>query len=250
MSAEENNKDIKEAETTDESSDKNNAPGSENGAEDGKSAVNNGDSVNKDKADDEKVPVEAEVKDGNGDVAGVDVSTLTEDEVKEAVKKAKEYDELLDKLKRTQAEYANFQKRKIKEAESIRQYAVQDVVVALTNVADNFSRAIFSTKESKDFDKLLEGIHMVEGELKKLLERCGVKEIETEGKPFDPALHEAVMEEENDSHPHHTVTMELQKGFVLHDRVIRPAKVKVSKKSANATPEEDKKEEEPKTEEK
>ena len=155
---------------------------------------------------------------------------LTKDEIDILIKKSSERDEFLDKLQRTRAEYLNFQKRKNKEIGDIRRYAVQDFATALTSVLDNFNLAIQFTKESKDFAKLLEGIELVEGQLYKTLEEHGVKPIETVGKPFDPLVHEAVIEEEDDSKPHHTVIMELQKGFLLHDRVIRPAKVKVSKK--------------------
>lgn len=155
---------------------------------------------------------------------------LTKDEIKEIIKKSLERDEFLDKLQRTRAEYLNFQKRKNKEIEEIRRFAIQDMVIALTSVLNNFSRAIQSVKESNDFNKLLEGIRLVEDQFYKTLEGYGVKPIETVGKPFDPMMHEAVIEEEDNNHPHHTVIMELQKGFLLHDRVIRPAKVKVSKR--------------------
>ncbi|MGR3320099.1 MAG: nucleotide exchange factor GrpE [Candidatus Anammoxibacter sp.] len=158
---------------------------------------------------------------------------LTKEELKEVIKKSSERDDLLDKLQRLKAEYANFQKRKSKEISEIRRYAIQNFVIALTSVLDNFARAVQSTEGSNDFNKLLEGIQLVESQFYKTLEDHDVKPIETVGKPFDPVMHEAVIEEEDDNQPHHTVIMELQKGFLLHDRIIRPAKVKVSKKSAD-----------------
>ena len=159
-----------------------------------------------------------------------DEPELTKEEISELKKKAEESDEIVDKLQRVRAEYLNFQKRKNKEVGDIRRFAVQGFAIALTDVLDNFSRAISSTKDAKDFDKLLEGIQLVEGQFYKTLEDYNVKPIETVGKAFDPVMHEAVIEEADDSYPHHTVIMELQKGFMLFDRVIRPAKVKVSKK--------------------
>ncbi len=178
--------------------------------------------------------VETEVLEEDGEnreeIVEDDEPELTKDEIRELKKKAEESDELLDKLQRVRAEYLNFQKRKNKETQDIRRFAIQGFAIALTDVLDNFSRAISSTKEAKDFDKLLEGIQLVEGQFYKTLEDYNVKPIETVGKPFDPVMHEAVIEEADDNHPHHTVIMELQKGFMLFDRVIRPAKVKVSKK--------------------
>jgi len=178
--------------------------------------------------------VETEVLEDDGEncekIVEDDEPELTKDEIRELKKKAEESDELLDKLQRVRAEYLNFQKRKNKETQDIRRFAIQGFAIALTDVLDNFSRAISSTKDAKDFDKLLEGIQLVEGQFYKTLEDYNVKPIETVGKPFDPVMHEAVLEEADDNHPHHTVIMELQKGFMLFDRVIRPAKVKVSKK--------------------
>ena len=156
---------------------------------------------------------------------------LTKEELNEIKKKSLERDDLLDKLQRLKAEYSNFQKRKSKEIGEIRRFAIQNFVIDITSVLDNFARAIQSTDGANDFDKLLEGIQLVENQFYKTFEDYGVKPVETVGKPFDPVMHEAVIEEEDDNQPHHTVIMELQKGFLLHDRVIRPAKVKVSKRN-------------------
>lgn len=161
----------------------------------------------------------------------VDEPELSREEIAELIKKSMERDEYLDKLQRTRAEYSNFQKRKNKETQDLVRYASQGLIVEFTSILDNFDRAISSSQESKDFDKLFEGIQLVENQFYKTLEKNGVKPIETEGKPFDPVMHEALIEEENNDKPHHTVLMELQKGYLLHDRVIRPAKVKVSKRT-------------------
>lgn len=161
------------------------------------------------------------------------VKRLTKEEIEEIIKKSLERDELLDKLQRTRAEYSNFQKRMIKEIETAKRFAIQGLVMELTSILGNFTRAILFSKESKNFEKLLEGIQLVEGQFFKTLEDYGVKAIETVGKPFDPVMHEAIMEEEDNSQPHHTVIMELERGFLLNDRVAMPAKVKVSKNTEN-----------------
>ncbi len=84
---------------------------------------------------------------------------------------------------------------------------------------------------SKDIDKFVDGFKLIEEQLFKVLGKYGVEPIETVGKPFDPNLHEAVMEEENNEMPHHTIIDEFQRGFLLKERIIRPSKVKVSKRT-------------------
>ncbi len=158
---------------------------------------------------------------------------LTKGEVDELRKKAEESDSFLDKLLRTRAELLNYQKRMRKEHEATAQYAIQDLILDLLPEFDNFERAAKLAESSKDIDKFVEGVKLIEDQLLKVLEKHGVKAIETVGKPFDPNLHEAVAEEENNEHSHHTVIEELQRGFLLKGRVIRPSKVKVSKRTIN-----------------
>ena len=154
-----------------------------------------------------------------------------EEEIAALKKKAEERDSFLDQLLRTRAEFMNYQKRVRKENESTAQYAIQDLILDLFPELDNFDRALKLADSSKDFDKFVEGIKLIEEQLFKVLGKCGVEPIETEGKAFDPNLHEAVMEEENNEMPHHTIIDELQRGFLLKERVIRPSKVKVSKRT-------------------
>ena len=171
---------------------------------------------------------------------------LTRDEIVELKKKAEERDTYLDQLLRTKAEFMNYQKRMVKENESTSQFAVQSLILEFLPELDNFDRALKLADNSKDFDKFVEGIKLIEEQLFKVLGKYGVEPIETVGKAFDPNLHEAVMEEENNEMPHHTIIDEFQRGFLLKERVIRPSKVKVSKR----TIEEDReKEEEEKTDE-
>ncbi len=162
----------------------------------------------------------------------VDVpADLTKEEIVELMKKAAERDSYLDQLLRTKAEFMNYQKRVAKEHESTAQFAVQNLILDFLPELDNFDRALKLADNSKDFDKFVEGIKLIEEQLFKVLGKCGVEPIETEGKAFDPNLHEAVMEEENNEMPHHTIIDEFQRGFLLKERVIRPSKVKVSKRT-------------------
>lgn len=155
---------------------------------------------------------------------------LSKEEIADLRKKAEERDSFLDQLLRTRAEFQNYQKRVRKENESTAQYAIQGLILDLFPELDNFDRALKLADSSKDFDKFVEGIKLIEDQLFKVLAKYGVKSIETVGKAFDPNLHEAVMEEENNELPHHTIVDELQGGFLLKERVIRPSKVKVSKR--------------------
>ena len=154
---------------------------------------------------------------------------LTKEEIVGLKKKAEERDTYLDQLLRTKAEFMNYQKRMVKESESTAQFAVQSLILDFLPELDNFDRALKLADNSKDFDKFVEGIRLIEEQLFKVLGKYGVEPIETVGKAFDPNLHEAVMEEENNEIPHHTIIDEFQKGFLLKERVIRPSKVKVSR---------------------
>ncbi len=156
---------------------------------------------------------------------------LTKEEILEYKNKAAERDTYLDQLLRTKAEFMNYQKRMVKESESMSQFAVQNLILDFLPELDNFDRALKLADSSKDIDKFVEGIKLIEEQLFKVLGKYGVEPIETVGKPFDPNLHEAVMEEENNEMPHHTIIDEFQNGFLLKDRVIRPSKVRVSKRT-------------------
>ncbi len=193
--------------------------------------------VNEEKKQEPKVQVESEGEGKTGikeAESGIEEElVLKKSEVDELRKKAEESDSFLDKLLRTRAELLNYQKRMRKEHETSAQYAIQDLILDLLPEFDNFERATKLAENSKDIDKFVEGVKLIEDQLFKVLEKYGVKAIETLGKPFDPNLHEAVAEEENNEHSHHTVIEELQRGFLLKERVVRPSKVKVSKRTIN-----------------
>jgi molecular chaperone GrpE len=156
------------------------------------------------------------------DSGGNDLETLQ--------KRAAERGEFLNLLQRTRADYANYQKRVQKEIESTRRFACQPLVADLLPGLDNLERAL-SAAESNAANSagLLDGVRMVHQQLLDALGRHGVRTIEAVNRPFDPDFHEALMEQPDADKPAHTVIQELQKGYSLHDRVIRPAKVIVSK---------------------
>ena len=127
-------------------------------------------------------------------------------------KKAKEY---LDTLQRLQAEFENYQKRVSKEQINFMKYAKEELILKLLDVVDNFERA-----NVRD-----EGVKLIEKQFKNILKQEGVSEVEA--KTFDPNFHEAILTEECDK-KEGVVLEVLQKGYKLHDKVIRPTKVKVA----------------------
>ena len=140
----------------------------------------------------------------------------------------KEKDDLYDRILRLQAEYDNFKRRSQKEKEAERKYKAQDLVNDLLPVLDNFERAL-QVEQTEATSNLIEGISMVYRQLQDALTNNGVEVIVTEGKEFDPNLHHAVMQVEDENHESNHIVEELQKGYMLKDRVIRPSMVKVNK---------------------
>jgi molecular chaperone GrpE len=143
-------------------------------------------------------------------------------------KKAAERDEFLGLLQHTRADFANYQKRVQKEIDSARRFACQPLVADLLPGLDNLGRAVAAADASANAAGLLDGVRMVYQQLLDALARHGVSAIEATGKPFDPVFHEALMQQPSANHPPRTVIQELERGYSLHDRVIRPAKVIVS----------------------
>ncbi len=155
-------------------------------------------------------------------------------ELEEKNLKLQEKDELIkeyeDLLKRKQAEFENYRKRILKEGEENKRYATSELVLDIITIMDNFDRAVDAAKSTNDFDGLIKGIIMIEKQFKDLLEKkYGVKKIEAVGKEFDPTYHDAIMVEESEKYEEDTVVEDFLKGYIMHDRIIRPSKVKVAK---------------------
>ena len=149
-------------------------------------------------------------------------------ELKEEAEKAKEY---WDKILRLQADFDNMRKRLEREKQDFIKFANEGIILELLNVLDDLERTVgLAESQHQDLSSFLKGVEMILAHLYEMLKEYGVKPIEAEGKIFDPHLHEAMMQVENKEIPEHTVTEEMQKGYMLNDRVIRTSKVKVSKK--------------------
>ena len=135
-----------------------------------------------------------------------------------------------DRTLRLAAEFENFKKRRQREVDEFKKFANEMVFRQFLSVVDNLERAISAAEENSNESGLLEGVKLTHKEIFKLFDSFNVKLVEAENKVFDPNFHQAVTQEETDEFPENTVTKVLQKGYLLHDRLIRPAMVVVSKR--------------------
>jgi len=161
----------------------------------------------------------------------LDTVTLKEseyNELREAVEKTKD---IQDKLLRSQADFENMRKRLEREKQDFLKYANEGIILELLNVLDDLERVInLAEDKHEDLNAFLKGVEMILAHLYELLKTNGVKPVEAEGKIFDPHYHEALMQVENKDLAENTIVEVLQKGYLMYERVIRTAKVKVSKK--------------------
>lgn len=175
----------------------------------------------------QEIVEETEVKEeGEQEESAEAEAPVTEDDPVAALKQ--EVEENYNRYLRVQADFDNFRKRTRKEKEELLKYASQPLIEALLPAIDNLERALAAGQSAEHSDSLIKGVEMVVRQIQQTLEQEGLKAIEAEGKPFDPGFHQAVMQEESAEHEAGIVIQELQKGYVLKDRVIRPAMVKVS----------------------
>jgi len=148
--------------------------------------------------------------------------------------KEKEAEETYDRLLRLSAEFENYKKRSSREIEEFRKFANQSLIKEMLSVVDNLELAMNSTNSHKAIDKdLLQGLEMTHREILKVFEKFNVKPIDAKGQPFDPTFHEAVMQEETDDYAKNTVINEMQRGYMIHDRLLRPSMVVVAKPKNN-----------------
>ncbi len=136
--------------------------------------------------------------------------------------------DLNDRLLRLQADFDNYKRRMKKEKEMDFKYKSQELATEIIPVLDNFERALQTGADNENVASFVDGVEMVYQQLQQALEKVGVTEIEAEGKEFDPTIHQAVMQVEEDGYDSNQVIEVLQKGYQLKDRVIRPAMVKVN----------------------
>lgn len=147
---------------------------------------------------------------------------------KPVTSKVRKNDELENLLKRVQADFENYRKRTQKDQEDYTKYAKADLILQILPVLDNFRLAIIHLPKELEQNAWVTGVRHIETQLEQILQGEGVQEIETIGKQFDHKFHEAVEEVESEKPPGEIVE-EVTKGYLLLDKVIRHAKVKVAK---------------------
>ena len=137
----------------------------------------------------------------------------------------KERDALLDRLARLQAEFDNARKRSLREQQDFKEYALADALKSLLPIVDSFDRALASADGASEF---VNGVQLINRQFHDTLAKLGLQPIEAKGQPFDPNLHQAVQMVETDEVDDHHVIDELQRGYKLKDRLLRPAMVRVA----------------------
>ena len=155
----------------------------------------------------------------------------TSDNCDDKVKKLEaELEEWKNSYTRKLAEFQNFTKRKENEVAEMRKYASEGIIAKLLDNVDNLERAVDASKESQNFDSLIEGVNMILNNLKNLLTEEGVEEIEAAGKEYDPYEHKAMITENKEELDDNVVVQVFQKGYKMKGKVVRPAMVTVNKK--------------------
>lgn len=165
-----------------------------------------------------------------GEPAALEAGPERTRELQERIRQLEEENgDLKDRLLRSLADFENFRKRMFREREEAVKYANSSLLSDLIEIIDDFERAIQSAEVSQDFDSFRDGVTMIEKQLVSMLERnWGLQRFQSAGEEFDPEKHQAIALEAVSDHDKPVVLEDYQKGYRLHDRILRPAKVKVS----------------------
>ncbi|OAB30049.1 nucleotide exchange factor GrpE [Paenibacillus macquariensis subsp. defensor] len=137
-------------------------------------------------------------------------------------------DENQQRVLRTQADFDNYRKRTQKEKEEFAKYASTKLITELLPIVDNFDRAFSTVVEDNLNESFSKGMNMIYRQLEGVLQAEGLVPMDSVGQPFNPEFHQAIMQVESEEYPEGTVVEEIQKGYMLKDKVLRPAMVKVS----------------------
>jgi molecular chaperone GrpE len=146
------------------------------------------------------------------------------------LEKEKEAEENYEKYLRSIAELENHKKFAAKERADLIRYNNENIIRDILPILDSLDRALDLAGTSKDVNAFMDGVRMIQEQLLNRLEKYGVRKIEAAGREFDPNLHEALLQVESDKHEDNHVVTEFEKGYLLNDRLLKPAKVSVSKR--------------------
>jgi molecular chaperone GrpE len=174
----------------------------------------------------EPIPSEVEAEQADAVDAGASLEQQQDAQLAELKRQAEDnYNNFL----RTQADFDNFRRRSRQEKEEFAKYASMKLIEQMLPIIDNMERALAASKDNKDYDALVKGVEMTFRQLDQLLAEEGLKPVDAVGQPFDPEFHQAIAQVESDEHGEGVVVEQLQKGYLLKDKLLRPAMVKVSK---------------------
>lgn len=179
-------------------------------------------------AEDKNIGDVHEEQDSVDDSSADNAAKTADDEPEESSDDDERYGELNKKYMRLAAEFQNFRRRTEKEKSDIYQYANEKIALDIIEVMDNFERALNQGADCED-KKFVEGVEKIYKQLKTVLDKNKIEEIEAKDKEFDPNFHNAVMAEENPDYESGIVIDDMQKGYTLNGKVIRPSMVKVAK---------------------
>lgn len=143
--------------------------------------------------------------------------------------KEKEAAENYDRFLRASAEFDNYKKRVVRERIDLIKYGNESLIKDMLPIADSLDRALKHTVDTKDFDAFIKGLQLVQEQFLGCLKNHGVEGVETKGKDFDPNVHEAMLQVESEKYEENKIVEEFEKGYILNGRLLRPAKVSVSK---------------------
>ena len=183
------------------------------------------------KAQDASAEVDAEenAEAASGEISGEEAVESSQSAEEGSSEENPELLQLKDKYLRTLAEYENFRKRSEKEKTQMFELGAKSIIEALLPVVDNFERALSHVQEEEKDSPFVKGIEGIYKQIQKMFADCNIQEIEALGKKFDPALHNAVMTEEEGDAEEDTITQDLQKGYTYRGNVVRHSMVKVKK---------------------
>jgi len=164
------------------------------------------------------------------DIAAAVAEAVTANDSAEPVQSAlqAERDQFFESWKRVQAEFENYRRRSQREREQEAKYVALPVIRDLLPGLDNLRRSLEAANKSGKLEELTKGVEMTLKQIESILDKHEAKAIPGVGTPFDPNLHEAISQMPSADHPPMTVLMEVERGYLLHDRVVRPSKVIVS----------------------
>ena len=186
----------------------------------------------------EQAPIEPEVVEeetGAEEAAVEDQEAGDVDELKSELEATRsELEQQKEQYLRTRAEMDNFRRRMQREKEELGKFANESILREILPVIDNLERAVCHARENEaDSSSLLDGVEMTLSQFQKVLEKFNVTPVDAHGKPFDPACHEAMGQQESAECEPNTVVQVLQAGYMLNDRLLRPALVMVSKAASS-----------------